>query len=85
MTYVDFADYLKIITRADNWKEIFRDIFFEQELISAKFKELNPIRNKIAHSRDLTEQDLRRLRIHAEDILLFLEKVKPSLTKPTAM
>jgi Swt1-like HEPN len=85
MAYVDFADYLKIITRADNWKEIFRDIFFEQELISAKFKELNPIRNKIAHSRDLTEQDLRRLRIHAEDILLSLEKVKPSLTKPTGM
>jgi hypothetical protein len=56
MAYVDFADYLKIITRADNWKEIFRDIFFEQELISAKFKELNPIRNKIAHSRDLTSK-----------------------------
>ena len=56
MAYVDFADYLKIITRADNWKEIFRDIFFEQELISAKFKELNLIRNKIAHSRDLTSK-----------------------------
>jgi hypothetical protein len=74
MAYVDFADYLKIIIRADNWNEFFRDVFREQELISAKFKELNPIRNKIAHSRDLTEQDTRRLRIHAEDILISIQK-----------
>ena len=38
--------------------------FRRSELISAKFKELNPIRNKIAHSRDLTQQELRRLAVH---------------------
>ena len=49
------------------------------ELISAKFKELNPIRNKIAHSRDLTEQELRRLRVQAEDILLSIERAEASV------
>ena len=49
------------------------------ELISAKFKELNPIRNKIAHSRDLTEQELRRLRVQVEDILLSIERAEASV------
>ena len=76
MAYVDFTDYQKIITRADNWKEIFKDVFHEQELISAKFKELYPIRNKFAHSRDPTEQDSKRLKLHAEDILLLIGRAQ---------
>ena len=48
------------------------------ELISAKFKELNPIRNKIAHSRDLTQQELRRLRVQSR-IYSSIERAEASV------
>lgn len=68
-TYLDFNDYLKIIRRGDNWKEIFKNIFIDEEWISAKFKELSPIRNSIAHNRELNKQDIDRLKINATDII----------------
>jgi predicted transport protein len=76
MAYLDFTDYLKIIIRSDNWKQIFEKVFRDKELISAKFRELSPIRNKIAHGRELTEQDLRRLRLHVDDISLSMNPVQ---------
>ncbi|MGB9168750.1 MAG: Swt1 family HEPN domain-containing protein [Nitrososphaeraceae archaeon] len=74
ISYLDFNDYLKIIIRRNNWNEIFKDIFGDAELISAKFKELSPMRNAIAHMRDLEKEEIDRLRINANDILICVKK-----------
>jgi HEPN superfamily Swt1-like protein len=67
--YFDFNDYLRIIIRRDNWKNIFKPIFKDVEVITAKFKELDPIRKTIAHNRDLTESDTLRLNLYRDDIV----------------
>lgn len=70
--YVDFTDYAKIIVRKDNWEQVFKPIFQDAEITSAKLRELEPIRNDIAHSRELTNKQKDRLRILSEDLLACL-------------
>jgi len=67
--YVDFTDYAKIIRRRDNWKQVFKPIFKDEEIISSKLRELEPIRNAIAHNRDLTPHERERLKLLATDIV----------------
>lgn len=55
--YIDFTDYVKIITRRDNWAEIFQSIFKDKEMVSVKLRELEPIRNSIAHFRKLNRKE----------------------------
>ncbi|MBE0516415.1 MAG: hypothetical protein IBX41_03340 [Methanophagales archaeon] len=67
--YIDFTDYVKIITRKDNWEGIFVAVFKEKEIISVKLKELESIRNAIAHSRELDNEETEKFRIYAREIL----------------
>ncbi len=67
--YVDFPDYVKIIRKRDNWREAFNPIFKDEEWISVKLRELEPIRNALAHTRPLPRGGLERLRVNATDIL----------------
>jgi len=67
--YVDFTDYAKIIRRRDNWKQVFKPIFKDEEIISSKLRELEPIRNAIAHNRELTSHEKERLKLLAIDIV----------------
>jgi hypothetical protein len=67
--YVDFADYSKIISRKDNWREAFADAFGDAELLRAKLRELEPIRNDVAHARGLTEAARDKLRVYSRDLL----------------
>lgn len=73
--YVDFADYIKIIMRRDNWEQVFKQIFQEKEIILAKLRELEPIRNAIAHVRELSQTQLQKLELYSEDIVLCIQKV----------
>ncbi len=41
--FVDFADYVKIIVRNDNWTQVFSQVFKDKEITSAKLRELEPI------------------------------------------
>ena len=66
---MDFADYAKIITRRDNWREIFKKVFKDQEAIIAKLKELEPIRNAVRHGRRLTTEQREKLRVFTRDII----------------
>ena len=66
--YVDFADYSKIISRKDNWREAFASTFGDQELLRAKLRELEPIRNDVAHTRGLTEAARDKLRVYSRDL-----------------
>jgi hypothetical protein len=68
ISFVDFNDYIKIIRRGDNWKQVFKDIFKDEEWISTKLKEIEPVRNAIAHSRSLTKEQRKRLELNAADI-----------------
>jgi hypothetical protein len=77
--YVDFPDYVKIIRRKDNWREAFSRIFHDEELVSSKLRELEPIRNALAHSRPMPKNGLIRLRINTKDILALLAARSKSL------
>jgi len=67
--YLDFADYVKIIVRRDNWREVFQKIFKEKEVIMAKLKELEPIRNAVRHGRKLTIEQKQKLKTFSQDII----------------
>ena len=73
--YVDFPDYVKIIRKKDNWRDVFVRVFKNEELISVKLRELEPIRNAVAHSRPLPRNGLERLRLNSKDILRLLDAV----------
>ena len=70
--YVDFPDYAKIIRKKDNWRDVFARVFKDEEFISVKLREVEPIRNAVAHSRPLPGNGLERLRINSKDILSLL-------------
>ena len=69
ISYIDYNDYEKIITRNDNWKEIFQFVFRDQVAISGKLKEIEPIRNAISHTRNLDPYEEKQLRFYSEEIL----------------
>lgn len=66
--YADFTDYEPIITRRDNWKDIFESIFSEQRDVTVSFKRLEPIRVLVMHSRPLTKMDFLTLGAEATRI-----------------
>ncbi len=70
--YVDFPDYVKIIRKKDNWRDVFVRVFKDEESISVKLREVEPIRNAVAHARPLPRNGLERLRINSKDILHLL-------------
>jgi ATP-dependent Lon protease len=67
--YLDFTDYVKIILRRDNWRDVFQKIFKDQEAILVKLRELEPIRNAVRHDRALTTEQRERLKTYSQDIL----------------
>lgn len=56
--YIDFPDLKKIMESADNWKKAFERIFSRKEIMSSTLSELEPIRNKIAHNRKASGEDV---------------------------
>ncbi len=72
--YVDFPDYIKIITRKDNWKDIFAPIIRDKEAVSTKLRELEPIRNDIAHSREISAHAREKLEIYVREIIAATQK-----------
>ncbi len=67
--YASFPDYVKIITRSDNWKQIFSVHFVDKNIISSKLRELEPIRNNVAHFRELRKPHKAKLRLYSKEIL----------------
>lgn len=72
--FIDFADYSKIISRKDNWKNIFKRIFGgESPIIATKLKELEPIRHSIAHSRSLSRDESKKLALYSKEICKMIQ------------
>lgn len=66
--YADFTDYVEIITRNDNWEELFKLYFRRKQLVQESLYRLQPIRVCIMHSRILSREMWLILR--AETMLL---------------
>ncbi len=56
--YTDFPDLRKIVERTDNWRDVFQGIFADKEVLCGILRELEPIRNKVAHNRRVTKYDV---------------------------
>jgi len=57
--YIDFSDLKKIILRQDNWRDGFINIFKNKDIINSALSELDCIRNKVAHNRKVSIEDLK--------------------------
>jgi hypothetical protein len=69
LDFLDFSDYSRIITDSMNWEASFRSTFGDSEWIRVKLRELEPIRNDLAHSRIVTSQGKDKLRLYTSEIL----------------
>jgi hypothetical protein len=65
--YADFPDLKKIILNGNNWKEVFEKYFKSKQRIDIMLSELEPVRNKIAHCRAVTDSDISTIKkFHSE-------------------
>jgi HEPN superfamily Swt1-like protein len=66
--YVDFSDYAKILVFGQNWIDVFGRFFGDMEIVKSKLRELEPIRNDVAHSRTLSHDGRTKLRLYAGEL-----------------
>lgn len=64
--YLDFVDYMKVIS--ENWKSVFKGIFPSKNWINTRLSELIPIRNKTMHATPLNNNELKRLDLDYNEI-----------------
>lgn len=64
ITYADFTDYVLVICRGDNWREVFAAFFRRPESVRESFQRLHPIRLDTMHARPITQDD---------ELLLYVE------------
>ncbi|MFA6993367.1 MAG: DGQHR domain-containing protein [Patescibacteria group bacterium] len=76
--YINFPDYGKIIQRKDNWNDIFSKIFKDSNIIFSWLRELEDIRNKIAHFRPISVEESTTLRLNTSKII---KTIKPTEEK----
>ena len=69
IAYADFTDYVKIITRKDNWNTCFERFFRRQSSIQEFFQRLYPIRICTTHARLITQDDELYLYVETKRIL----------------
>jgi HEPN superfamily Swt1-like protein len=62
--YADFTDYVPVICKADNWREVFGPFFNRPESVRESFQRLHPIRLDTMHARLITQDD--ELMLHVE-------------------
>ena len=67
--YSDFKDILLVILESRNWENSFESLFGDKDDISVSFHRLAPIRNSIAHNRQLSDDDHITLLSEANRIL----------------
>jgi len=67
--FLDFSDYIKIITMKQNWDEVFKAAFARQDLVAVKLNEIQVLRNDLRHGRDLPPEDREMFVINARQLL----------------
>ena len=58
LEHADFMDYPQIITRKDNWRDVFKPVFAREDNVRESFHRLKPVRNATMHAALITQQDL---------------------------
>jgi hypothetical protein len=56
--YCDFADIKKIIVKKDNWEGAFKKYLHDETVFEGLLQQLEPIRNRTAHNRLVSENDV---------------------------
>lgn len=56
--YIDFSHLKEILNRNDNWEQQFKSIFGQREIFMATLSQLELIRNKMAHNRKASPEDV---------------------------
>lgn len=64
IAYAEFTDYLQIIIRKDNWRQVFGSHFERREDLRESFQRLHPIRLDTMHARPISQDD---------ELLLYVE------------
>jgi len=74
IAYINFSDYSKIILRRDNWRDVFKYVFKDEDFIRARLKELEYIRNKVMHFRSLSRDEKGKLLIYAREVMRCIDE-----------
>ena len=69
IAYADFTDYVTIITKRDNWRDLFKEIFPTKDSVQESFQRLYPIRLATMHARPITQNDEVYLYVETKRIL----------------
>ena len=69
IAYADFSDYPTIITKKDNWENVFAAVFRRKTSVQESFQRLNPIRICTMHSRLITQDDELYLLVESKRLL----------------
>jgi len=72
--YAGFKDYWKIISQNENWDKIFKPVFLDVACLMSRLKELERIRNDIAHNREISPDDTMKLELYTRDIIRAIGK-----------
>lgn len=56
--YIDFTNIKEIIEKNDNWNGVFKEVFQRKDIICTSLSEIEYIRNKVAHNRKISENEL---------------------------
>lgn len=77
LEYASFGDYLAIILEPKNWQELFRSIFRSRDWVMRRFRELQELRNRVAHNRDLDPDRAQILDVYAAEFLSTIRGERP--------
>ena len=73
VAYADFNDYINIITRRDNWGDVFECYFERIEDVRESFQRLRPIRLDTMHARPVSQDDELLLYVEVKRIMSAIE------------
>lgn len=73
IAYADFTDYIRVITRKDNWRELFERHFKRVEDVRESFQRLYPIRQDTMHARPISQDDELLLYVEVKRIMRAIE------------
>ena len=76
--YLNFDHYGKIISKRDNWRNHFGEVFVMEQIFEYKMNVILSLRNDIMHGRALDGVNSLRLRLHCYDILSQIREAQDS-------
>lgn len=72
IAYADFTDYVLVICKADNWREVFMAHFDRPESVRESFQRLHPIRLDTMHARPIGQDDELLLYVEVKRLVLVI-------------